>query len=143
MTVISPAKAVLGVVAVAGAFLAVGGQAVPDQLMGHAPVTDKLDGDVEVLQHGLMAPLDDVGHKGGGAGAGDFILGLIAHPPAHLNVLEYGLAVQRGEDFKAGRDDFHALNSSLIKWGQLAWTSTLAMMGTTLLPMRATCSLMG
>lgn len=116
---------------------------MPDQLMGHAPVTDKLNGDVIVLQHGLMASLDDAGHKGGSAGVGDFVLRLVAHPPAQLNVFEDGLAVQRGENFKAGRDDFHALNSSLIKWGQLAWTSTLAMMGTTLLPMRATCSLMG
>lgn len=50
------AKALFGVIAVAGAFLAVGCHTVPDQFMGNTPVTDKLDGDVEVLQHGLMGP---------------------------------------------------------------------------------------
>ncbi len=100
-------KALFGVIAVAGAFLAVGRQAVPDQFMGNTPVTDKLDGDVEVFQHGLMAPLDDASHKGGGAGVGDFVLGLIAHPATQLNVLEDGFAVQGRENFKAGRDDFH------------------------------------
>ena len=33
---------------------------MPDNFMGHAPVTHKLDGDVKVFQDGLMATLDDM-----------------------------------------------------------------------------------
>ena len=80
---------------------------MPDNFMGHTPVTHKLDGDVKVLQDGLMATLDDARHKLGGAGVGDFVLRLVADPPAQLNVLEDGLAIQRGEDFGIGVNDFH------------------------------------
>ena len=108
------AKALLGIVAVAGALLAVGGHAMPDNFMGHTPVTHKLDRDVKVLQDGLMATLDDASHKLDGAGVSDFVLRLIADPPAQLNVLEDGLAIQRGEDFGIGIDDFHVSRSSLV-----------------------------
>ena len=87
---------------------------MPDNFMGHAPVTHKLDGDVKVFQDGLMATLDDARHKLGGAGVGDFVLRLVADPPAQLNVLEDGLAIQRGEDFGIGIDDFHVSRSSLV-----------------------------
>ena len=49
-----------------------------------------------------MATLDDARHKLGGAGVGDFVLRLVADPPAQLNVLEDSLAIQRGEDFGIG-----------------------------------------
>ena len=50
---------------------------------------------VKVLQDGLMATLDDARHKLGGAGVGDFVLRLIADPPAQLNVLEDSLPARR------------------------------------------------
>lgn len=86
---------------------------MPDNFMGHTPVTHKLDRDVKVFQDGLMATLDDARHKLGGAGVGDFVLRLVADPPAQLNVLEDGLAIQWGEDFGIGIDDFHVSRSSL------------------------------
>ena len=88
---------------------------MPDNFMGHTPVTHKLDRDVKVFQDGLMATLDDARHKLGGAGVGDFVLRLVADPPAQLNVLEDSLAIQRGEDFGIGVNDFHVSRSSLAK----------------------------
>ena len=104
------AKAILGVIAVACTFLAVGGQTVAHDLMGHAAIADKLDCDVKVLQHGLMTALDDAGHKSGGAGIGDFILRLVAHTATALNVLEDSSTVQRSEDFNIWINDFHVFN---------------------------------
>ena len=57
-----------------------------------------------------MATLDDARHKLGGAGVGDFVLRLVADPPAQLNVPEDSLAIQRGEDFGIGVNDFHVLS---------------------------------
>ena len=49
-----------------------------------------------------MAPLDDARHKGGGAGFGDFVLGLVAHPATLLNVVEDGFAVHQDMISKLG-----------------------------------------
>ena len=97
--------------------------------MGHTPVTHKLDSDVKVLQDGLMATLDDACHKLGGAGVGDFVLRLVADPPAQLNVLEDGLAIQRGEDFGIGVNDFLVSRSSSGKWCfvTVMWKSSISL----------------
>lgn len=82
------AELLVAVVAVAGALLRVGGDAVPDNLMGYATVNNEAGRDSPMLQHTFVAALDNAGDELMSGTIANLTLGLIASPASALNLAE-------------------------------------------------------
>ena len=80
---------------------------MPDDFVGYAAVADEPHRNALVFKHGLVTALDYVCHKLLRAVVSDFVLRLVAHPTALLNVAENTASVHRANNLKIGFDDFH------------------------------------
>jgi hypothetical protein len=81
-------KVLFAVIAIAGTFLAVGGQSVPNNLMAHTSITGKANTHAAMLNDSLMTSLQDVLDKLFCAVPGNLALGLIASASGQLNQRE-------------------------------------------------------
>ena len=77
-------KSFFTVIAVASGFLAVCRQPVPNDFVGNATITNKLDREGAMFQNSFMSTLDDTSYKLSGTGVCNIGFGLVANPSALL-----------------------------------------------------------
>jgi hypothetical protein len=101
------AEVTLAVIAIAGRLLTVGGDAVTDDFMGHASVTDKLDSQGRVFDNSLMTTLDDPANERLCAAVLDFVLRLVTDTSGFLDLADKLRIRRRINEFHGRIDDFH------------------------------------